>query len=48
MRGNHQFNCLWRSKDATELEWLDEELVPSNLVEEFEKRSDGATLTEGV
>ena len=48
MHGNLQFNCLWRSKDATELEWLDEEHVPSNLVEEFEKRSDGATLTEGV
>ena len=48
IRGNLQFNCLWRSKDATELEWLDEEHVPSNLVEEFEKRSDGATLTEGV
>ena len=48
IRGNLQFNCLWRSKDATELEWLDEEHVPSNLVEEFEKRVDGATLAEGV
>jgi hypothetical protein len=48
IRGNVQFNCLWRSKDATELEWLDEEHVPSNLVEEFEERVHGATLAEGV
>jgi transposase InsO family protein len=48
IRGNLQFNCLWRSKDATELEWLDEENVPSFLIEEFEKRTDGAALAEGV
>ena len=46
--GNLQFNCLWRSKDATELEWLDEADVPTNLIEEFEKRTAGAALAVGV
>ena len=48
LRGNLQFHCLWRSKDATELEWLDEADVPTYLIEEFEKRSTGATLAVGV
>ena len=47
-RGNLQFHCLWRSKDATELEWLDEADVPTNLIEEFEKRTAGAALAVGV
>ena len=48
MHGNLQLNCLWRSKDATELEWLDEAVVPSYLIEEFEKRTAGAALAVGV
>ncbi len=47
-RGNLQFHCLWRLKDATELEWLDEADMPTYLIEEFEKRLTGATLVVGV
>ena len=43
-----QYHCLWRSKDSTDLEWLDEADVPTYLVEAFEQRSDGATLAVGV
>ena len=46
--GNLQYHCLWRSQDATELEWLDEADVPTYLAEEFESRTDGATLAVGV
>ena len=46
--GNLQYHCLWRSQDATELEWLDEADVPTYLAEEFESRADGATLAVGV
>jgi len=46
--GNLQYHCLWRSKDSTDLEWLDEADVPTYLVEAFEQRSDGATLAVGV
>ena len=46
--GNLQYHCLWRSQDATELEWLDEADVPTYLAEEFEGCTDGATLAVGV
>ena len=36
--GTVEYQCLWRSKAATELDWVDEECVPSSLVEDFEKR----------
>ena len=43
-----QYQGLWRSKSKTELDWLDEEDVPSHLVEEFLERSLGSALAVEV
>ena len=37
--GNVEFQCLWRSKSAIELDWVEVDCVPSSLVEEFKKRA---------
>ena len=47
-QGLLQFQGMWRSKDSTELEWLDESDVPSFLVEEFDKQTSRAGLAGGV
>ena len=43
-----QYQGLWRSKSKTELDWLDEEDVPSHLVEEFDARALVSALAVGV
>ena len=43
-----QYQGLWRSKSKTELDWLDEEDVPSHLVEEFDSRALVSALAVGV
>ena len=43
-----QYQGLWRSKSKTELDWLDEEDVPSHLVEEFDQRALVSALAVGV
>jgi hypothetical protein len=39
LNGELEYQCLWRSKAATELDWVAEENVPTCLVDEFEKRA---------
>ena len=39
LNGEVEYQCLWRSKTATELDWVAEENVPTCLVDEFEKRA---------
>ena len=39
LNGQVEYQCLWRSKTATELNWVGEENVPTCLVDEFEKRA---------
>ena len=46
--GDVQYQGLWRSKSKTELDWLDEEDVPSHLVEEFDSRALVSVLAVGV
>ena len=48
MNGDVQYQGLWRSKSKTELDWLDEEDVPSHLVEEFDGRQLVSALAVGV
>ena len=48
VNGNLQYQGLWRSKSKTELHWLDEEDVPSHLVEEFDGRQLVSALAVGV
>ena len=43
-----QYQGLWRSKSKAELDWLDEEDVPSHLVEEFDSRALVSALAVGV
>ena len=37
LNGELEYQCLWRSKAATDLDWVAEENVPTCLVDEFEK-----------
>ena len=49
VNGDVEYQGLWRSKAATALDWLNEDDVPSHLVEEFEKRTPPcAALAVGV
>ena len=48
VNGDVEYQGLWRSKSKTELDWLEEEDVPSHLVEEFEARALAAALVVGV
>ena len=48
VNGEVQYQGLWRSKSKTELDWLDEEDVPSHLVEEFDGRQLVSALAVGV
>ena len=43
-----QYQGLWRSKSTTELDWMDEEDVPSHHVEEFNSRQLVSALAVGV
>ena len=45
---NVQYQGLWRSKSKTQLDWLEEEDVPSHLVEEFDNRALVSALAVGV
>ena len=48
VNNNVQYQGLWRSKSNTELDWLEEEDVPSHLVEEFDSRALVSALAVGV
>ena len=43
-----QYQGLWRSKSKPELDWLNEEDVPSHLAEEFDARTLVSALAVGV
>jgi hypothetical protein len=48
VNGDVQYQVLWRLTSKTELDWLDEEDVPSHLVEEFNGRQLVSALAVGV
>ena len=48
MGNDVQYQGLWRSKSKTELDWLEEEDVPSHLFEEFDSRALVSARAVGV
>ena len=42
-QGQVEYLGVWKNKDGTEDEWLEDQVVPGNLIEDYEKASRAST-----